>query len=94
MLSCYFVVVTVVRAVLILLYTRLLLFLLFVLVLFLLGVLDSLVVSALDCQSRGRGFKSLPGQKFDLRFLFHQPTVPRSQLSYNEYTDRTLSLGR
>ena len=30
-----------------------------------------LVVSALDCQLRGPGFKSRPGQKFGSRFLLH-----------------------
>src|SRR6218665_3211850 len=30
-----------------------------------------LVVSALDCQTRGPGFKSRPGQKFGSRFLLH-----------------------
>jgi len=32
------------------------------------------------------------GQKFGSRFLFH--VCPSSQLSYDEYTDRTLSVGR
>src|SRR5688572_8337348 len=31
--------------------------------------LDSVVVSMLDCRSRGREFKSLLGQKFGSRFL-------------------------
>ena len=34
-------------------------------------VRGSLVVSVLDCQSRGPGFKSRPGLKFGLRFRFH-----------------------
>ena len=34
-------------------------------------VCGGLVVSVLDCQSRGSGFKSRPGQKFGSRFLLH-----------------------
>src|SRR6218665_4045772 len=33
------------------------------------GVHGGRAVSVLDCQSRGLGFKSRPGQKFGLRFL-------------------------
>ena len=36
-----------------------------------LEVLDSVVISMLDCQSRGWGFKSLAWQKFCMRFLLH-----------------------
>src|SRR5688572_7056066 len=35
------------------------------------GVWDSVVISVIDCHSRGQGFKSLPGQKFGSRFLPH-----------------------
>src|SRR6218665_2090115 len=38
---------------------------------FLTGVRGGLVVSVLDCQSRGSGFKLWPGWKFCLRFLLH-----------------------
>src|SRR6218665_3284177 len=37
-------------------------------------VCGGLVVSVLDCQSRGSGFKSRPVQKFGSRFLFHPPS--------------------
>ena len=51
-----------------------------------------LVVSVLDCQSRGHGFKSQPGQMvvfgYRLNLCLHR------QLSYDEYTGRTLSVGR
>ena len=50
------------------------------------------MVSMLDCQSRDFGFNSWPGQKFE--FEISAPPVPPSQLSYDEYIDRTLSVGR
>jgi len=43
-------------------------------------------VSVLDCQSRGLKFQS--GKKFVLRFLIH------SDLSYDKYTNCTLTVGR
>ena len=43
-----------------------------------------LVVSILDCQSRGLGFKSRRGIEI----------CASSQFSYDEYIDRTLSVGR
>ena len=49
-----------------------------------------LVVSVLDSQLWGSGFKSRPGQTFGLT----APPAPPSQLSYDEYIDRTLSVGR
>src|SRR5688572_26045909 len=50
---------------------------------------DSVVVSVLDCQSSG--WDSNPRQGRNLVF---EISVPPSQLSYNEYTDCTLSVGR
>src|SRR6218665_1615705 len=46
---------------------------------FLQGVRWSIVVSVLDCQSRGSGFKPRPGQTFYSRLML--------QLGYDEYTD-------
>jgi len=34
-------------------------------------ILEGGVVGLLECQSRGRGFKSWPGQKFGSRFLLY-----------------------
>ena len=39
-----------------------------------------LVVSALDCQTRGPGFKSRPGQKFGSRSLLHLPPLANSAM--------------
>ena len=49
------------------------------------------LVSALDCQSRGPRFKSA---RAEIWFEISAPPAPPSQLSYDEYTDRTRSLGR
>ena len=49
---------------------------------------DGLVVSALDCKSRGQGFKSLLGQKIGLRFLLHLRPLASSVMM------NTLSVGR
>src|SRR6218665_3581003 len=40
----------------------------------------SLVVSVLDCQSRGPRFKSRPGQTFGSRFLLHQRPLANSAM--------------
>src|SRR6218665_3240424 len=41
------------------------------------------------------GDQTAAGQKFGSRLLFHlRRPAPPSQLSYDEYTDRTLSVGR
>ena len=39
-----------------------------------------LVVSVLDCQSWGSGFKSRPEQKFSSRFLLHLSTIANSAM--------------
>src|SRR6218665_3236402 len=44
------------------------------------GVHGSLVVGVLDCQSRGSGFKSRPGQIFGSRFLFHLHPLANSAI--------------
>ncbi len=44
------------------------------------GVRGGLVVSALDCQSRGSGFKPRPEQKFGSRFLFHLRPLANSAM--------------
>ena len=54
----------------------------------------SLVDSVLECQSRGSGFKTRPGQKFDSMILISVQPAPASQLSYDEHTNRTLSVKR
>ena len=51
-----------------------------------------LVVSVLYCQPRGSGFKSRPGQNFLSEIS--DPSLHPSLLSYDEYTDRTLPVGR
>lgn len=59
----------------------------------------SAVNQEVDYRSRGQlsikrsGLKFLPGQKSCWRFLLHLPTSP-NQLTDNEYTHRTLSVGR
>src|SRR6218665_36552 len=45
------------------------------------GVHGSLVVSVLDCQSKGPGFKSRPGQKSGLRFLLHLCPLANSAMN-------------
>ena len=57
------------------------------------GVRGSLVVSVLDCQSLGSGFKPLHA-RVEMWFEISVPSAPSSQLSYDEYTDSTLSVGR
>ena len=49
------------------------------------------MVSMLDCQPKGSGLISPPGQRF---FEISAPVVHPNQLSYDEYTDHTLSVGR
>ena len=44
------------------------------------GVLDGVVVIVLDCQSRGRGFKTPSGQKFASRFLLHLHSLTNSAI--------------
>src|SRR6218665_3784538 len=46
--------------------------------------------SVLDSQSRGSGLKS----RAEIWFEISYPPAPPSQLSYDEYTDSTLSVGR
>ena len=50
-----------------------------------LEVLCGRVVSVLDCQSRGVGFKFPTGQKFGSRFMLHL-RPDSSQLSYYGYS--------
>ena len=54
-------------------------------------VRGNLVVSVLDYQSWGSGFKSRSGRNLDRDFC---SICTPSELSYGEYTDRTLSVGR
>jgi len=44
------------------------------------GVDGGLVNSVLDCQSRGSGIKSRPGQKFGSRFLLHLRPLANSAM--------------
>src|SRR6218665_751337 len=60
-----------------------------------LGVHRGLVVSMLDCQSRGARFKSRPQQKFGSRFLLHVHPIANSAMMstlavYCQYEDETV----
>ena len=56
-------------------------------------VLDSAVVSALDCLSIERSGVQIPARA-GIWFEISDPLAPPSLLSGNEYSDRTLSVGR
>src|SRR6218665_1633182 len=45
------------------------------------GCMVGLVVRVLDCQSKGPGFKSQPGQKFGSRFLLHLHPLANSAMT-------------
>ena len=55
-------------------------------------VQGGIVVSVLDSQSRGTGFKSWSGQKFGSRFLLHLMRSTLTALSYSsEYSAQQMN---
>ena len=52
------------------------------------------VVIVLDCQSRGSGFKSRPGQKFGFSFLFHLRPLAQGFLNFSRSRPTCIYRGR